>query len=133
MLHVEAISKSFPGVRALSEVSLAFEPGTVHAVVGENGAGKSTLIKVICGIYQPDEGTITLDGNELALHAYGDAMAQGIQLVSQEIQVIPKSTVAENIMLDKLERYAERSAIDWKRLHRDAEPAACPPRRSSSS
>ena len=120
MLHVEAISKSFPGVRALSEVSLTFAPGEVHAVVGENGAGKSTLIKVICGIYQPDEGTITLDGTELSLHAYSDAMARGIQLVSQEIQVVPKMTIAENIMLDKIGRFRRRGAIDWGRVASEA-------------
>jgi len=120
MLHVEAISKSFPGVRALSEVSLTFAPGEVHAVVGENGAGKSTLIKVICGIYQPDEGTITLDGTELGLHAYSDAMARGIQLVSQEIQVVPRMTIAENIMLDKIGRFRRRGVIDWGRVAADA-------------
>jgi ribose transport system ATP-binding protein len=120
MLHVEAISKSFPGVRALSEVSLTFAPGEVHAVVGENGAGKSTLIKVICGIYQPDEGTISLDGAELSLHAYSDAMARGIQLVSQEIQVVPKATIAENIMLDKIGRFRRRGAIDWKLVAEEA-------------
>jgi ribose transport system ATP-binding protein len=120
MLHVEAIGKSFPGVRALSEVSLTFAPGEIHAVVGENGAGKSTLIKVICGIYQPDEGTITLDGSELSLHAYSDAMARGIQLVSQEIQVVPKMTIAENIMLDKIGRFRRRGVIDWGRVASDA-------------
>ena len=120
MLHVEAISKSFPGVQALSGVSLTFEPGEVHAVVGENGAGKSTLIKVICGLYQPDEGTITLDGTALELHGYSDAMALGIQLVSQEIQVIPKATIAENIMLHKLETFRRRGAIDWGRIAAEA-------------
>ena len=88
---------------------------------GENGAGKSTLIKIICGIYTPDEGEVLLDGERMHLHSYKDALDHKINLVSQEIQVIPKSTVAENIMLDKLERYAERGAIDWKRLNRDAE------------
>jgi ribose transport system ATP-binding protein len=120
MLHVQDVSKQFPGVRALSEVSLSFEPGEIHAVVGENGAGKSTLIKVICGIHEPDEGSVTLDGATLALHSYSDALRVGINLVSQEIQVVPKATIAENVMLDKLERFRKRGRIDWKGLAREA-------------
>jgi ribose transport system ATP-binding protein len=121
MLQVRNISKYFPGVTALDDVSAAFAPGEVHGIVGENGAGKSTLIKIICGIYTPDEGTILLDGQPMQLHSYKDALDHKINLVSQEIQVIPKSTVAENIMLDKLERHVRRGAIDWKQLNRDAQ------------
>ncbi len=149
MLHVESISKQFPGVRALSDVSLTFEGGEIHAVVGENGAGKSTLIKIICGIYQPDDGAITLDGRELTPRSYSDAMRVGINLVSQEIQVVPKASVAENVMLDKLERFKRArppglglrsggrprsTPPSWgsRCLSRRA-PAACRPRRSSSS
>lgn len=120
MLQIRNVSKLFPGVVALDDVSLDFTPGAVHAIVGENGAGKSTLIKIICGIYTPDEGEVLLDGERLALHTYRDALDHKINLVSQEIQVIPKSTVAENIMLDKIERYTRRGVIDWRRLNRDA-------------
>jgi ribose transport system ATP-binding protein len=120
MLHVESVSKQFPGVRALSDVSLAFERGEIHAVVGENGAGKSTLIKIICGVYQPDEGTITLDGKALAPRSYSDAMRVGINLVSQEIQVVPKASVAENVMLDKLERFQRRGRLDWAAIRSEA-------------
>jgi len=120
MLRVETISKEFPGVKALIEVSLAFEHGEIHAVVGENGAGKSTLIKIICGIYQPDEGTLSLDDKPLSLHSYGDAMSLGIQLVSQEIQVIPKMTIAENILLHKIDRFRRRGAIDWGSITTEA-------------
>ncbi len=116
MLHVDEIRKAFPGVQALGGVSLTFEAGAIHAVVGENGAGKSTLIKVICGIYRPDDGVITLDGRELHLNGYGDAMALGIQLVSQEIQVIPRMTIAENIMLDKIEQHRRHGRIDWAQV-----------------
>ncbi len=121
MLQIRNVSKFFPGVTALDNVSLDFTPGEVHAIVGENGAGKSTLIKIICGIYTPDEGEVLLDGERMHLRAYKDALNHKINLVSQEIQVIPKSTVAENIMLDKLERYAGHRAIDWKQLNRDAQ------------
>jgi ribose transport system ATP-binding protein len=120
MLHVQSVSKQFPGVRALSDVSLTFERGEIHAVVGENGAGKSTLIKIICGIYQPDEGNITLDGEALEPRSYGDAMRVGINLVSQEIQVVPKASVAENVMLDKLERFRRRGRLDWAGIAREA-------------
>ena len=120
MLRVDTISKEFPGVKALSDVSLTFEPGEIHAVVGENGAGKSTLIKIICGIYQPDDGVISLDGKPLTLDGYGDAMALGIQLVSQEIQVIPKATIAENIMLHRIGRFRRRGTIDWGRIASEA-------------
>jgi ribose transport system ATP-binding protein len=120
MLQIRHVTKSFPGVRALDDVSVEFTPGEVHAIVGENGAGKSTLIKIICGIYTPDDGEVLLDGERITLHAYKDALDRKINLVSQEIQVIPKSTVAENIMLDKLDRYLTRGRIDWKRINQDA-------------
>jgi ribose transport system ATP-binding protein len=120
MLSIRQVSKGFPGVQALDDVSIELAPGEVHALVGENGAGKSTLIKIICGIYQPDEGEVLLNGEPLHMRTYTEAMGHGINLVSQEIQVIPKSTVAENIMLDKLERYTTYGRIQWKRLEVDA-------------
>lgn len=120
MLQIRHVTKFFPGVRALDDVSVDFAPGEVHAIVGENGAGKSTLIKIICGIYAPDAGEVRLDGAAIRLHAYKDALDRKINLVSQEIQVIPKSTVAENIMLDKLDRYLARGRIDWRRINADA-------------
>ena len=62
MLELRHISKNFPGVKALQDISVDFREGEIHAILGENGAGKSTLMKIICGIYQADEGTVTLDG-----------------------------------------------------------------------
>ena len=121
MLQIKHIEKSFPGVHALGDVSIDFRPGEVHAIVGENGAGKSTLIKIMCGIYQPDAGEMSLDGVRTELHSYRDAIEKSISLVSQEIQIIPKSTVAENIMLDKIEAYARRGAVNWKRVNQDAQ------------
>jgi ribose transport system ATP-binding protein len=122
MLEIRQISKAFPGVQALSEVSIEFRPGEIHALVGENGAGKSTLIKIMCGIYAPDEGEVRLDGGRLTLRTYRDAIDHKLNMVSQEIQVIPKSTIAENIVLDKLEKFRRRGgAIDWKRINREAQ------------
>ncbi len=123
MLEARSISKSFPGVRALDGVSVSFAPGTIHALLGENGAGKSTLMKILCGIYEPDEGTILLDGRRVQFHDTFDALRHRISIVHQEIQVIPRSSVAENIMLSKLERFRRGLTIDWKRLNREA--AAC--------
>lgn len=65
MLEIKNVSKSFPGVKALNNVSVQFQNGEIHALLGENGAGKSTLMKIICGIYKADEGNILMDGNEL--------------------------------------------------------------------
>ncbi len=120
MLEVQSVSKSFPGVRALDGVSVSFAPGTIHALLGENGAGKSTLMKILCGIYAPDEGGMFLDGQRLQFHDTFDALRNRISIVHQEIQVVPRSSIAENIMLSKLARYRRGLAIDWKRLNREA-------------
>ena len=123
MLELQAISKRFPGVKALDEVSLDFQAGEIHALVGENGAGKSTLIKVVTGIYQPDAGRIFYDGAEIAFRNYRESLDCGIGIVNQEIQVIAEASVAENIMLDKLDGFSRWSRIDWKRLNTEAEEA----------
>lgn len=120
MLKISKVMKSFPGVIALDNVSLQFNSGEIHALLGENGAGKSTLIKVICGIYKADSGQVFIDGQLTNFKHVSDALKQGIAIVNQEIQVIPESTVAENIMLDKLEQYRRMGFIDWKSLERDA-------------
>jgi len=120
MLELKGLSKSFPGVRALDDVSLRFEPGEIHALVGENGAGKSTLIKLITGIYQPDRGEVFFNGRRLGFRSYRDSLAQGIDIVSQEIQVIPESTIAENIMLDKMVTRGRTGIIDWAAVNRRA-------------
>jgi ribose transport system ATP-binding protein len=120
MLELKGIGKRFPGVRALDGVSLRFEPGRIHALVGENGAGKSTLIKIITGLLQPDEGEVDFEGRRLRFRSYRDSLAQGIDIVSQEIQVIPESTIAENIMLDKLKTRGRTGIIDWPAVERVA-------------
>ena len=117
MLELHSISKSFPGVKALDDVSIAFQPGESHALVGENGAGKSTLIKIITGIYQPDEGEIVCNGETLHFRSYRDSLDKGIDLVSQEIQVIPQSSIAENIMLDKMITYGNTGIVNWRAVN----------------
>jgi ribose transport system ATP-binding protein len=120
MLEALSISKSFPGVKALDGVSVSFAPGTIHALLGENGAGKSTLMKILCGIYGPDEGEMRLDGTSLVLRSTFEALERRISIVHQEIQVVPRASIAENIMLDKLDRYRGGIRLDWKRMEKDA-------------
>ena len=98
-LEMRGISKSFPGIRALADVDLAVDAGEVHAIVGENGAGKSTLMKILAGVYQPDEGTIRLGGEEVRITGPIDARKRGIGMVYQELNLVPDLTVAENITL----------------------------------
>ena len=120
MLELRSITKEFPGVKALDGVSLRFEPGKIHALVGENGAGKSTAMKLITGIYQPDAGEILYQGQPLHFRSYRDSLRMGIDIVHQEIQVIPQSSVAENIMLDKLPTYGSTGIVNWKMLYQVA-------------
>lgn len=120
MLELQHISKSFPAVRALDDVSLDFRAGEIHGLVGENGAGKSTAIKILTGIHQPDAGEIRFNGARVMLRDYRDSLAQGIGIVNQEIAVIPDASVAENIMIDKLVTRGF-GVIDWPSTYREAE------------
>jgi len=104
MLKVENAAKSFPGVRALKDASIELRAGEVHALMGENGAGKSTLIKIITGVHRPDGGTLLLDGRPIELHSPRDAIRLGISAVHQERNLIPRFSVAENILLENLPR-----------------------------
>ena len=120
MLELKNISKSFPGVKALQNVSVNFDNGEIHAICGENGAGKSTLMKIICGIYQADEGEISMNGERLKLHGYEDAINHHISIVNQEINLIPNSSIAENICLDKLRRFTKTGFVDWNAINSTA-------------
>lgn len=120
MLELRGITKDFPGVRALDDVSIQFCEGEIHALVGENGAGKSTAIKIIGGIYQPDEGELYYNSEPLKLHNFRDGLNKGISVVNQEIQIIPESSVAENIMLDKMITYGKTGIVNWKEINRVA-------------
>jgi len=120
LLELRNISKSFPGVKALDDVSVSFAPGEIHALVGENGAGKSTLMKIISGIYQPDGGQVFHDGQPLRFRSYRDSLDAGIDIVYQEIQVVPENTVAESIMIDKLVTRGRTGLIDWKKVNEAA-------------
>ncbi len=99
ILSVQEISKHFPGVQALQQVSLDFRTEEVHVIMGENGAGKSTLMKILAGIYKPDQGKIILEGKEVEIENPVKAQQLGINLISQELNIAGNLTVAENIFM----------------------------------
>ena len=101
ILRMKKITKTFPGVKALSEVDFDLKEGEVHALLGENGAGKSTLIKVLGGIYHADGGTIEINDKEVKINSVQDAEANGIAIIHQELVLVPYMSVAENIFLGR--------------------------------
>jgi monosaccharide-transporting ATPase len=119
VLEMTGISKEFPGVRALSDVNFRLFPGEIHALLGENGAGKSSLIKVLTGVYHPDAGTVTLDGETVHITSPLQAQKAGISTVYQEVNLCPNLSVAENILIGR--EPVRAGAIRWKRLRAEAE------------
>ncbi|ATY75972.1 MULTISPECIES: L-arabinose ABC transporter ATP-binding protein AraG [Aeromonas] len=112
------ISKEFPGVKALQDVSFDCNEGTVHALMGENGAGKSTLLKILSGFQAPTRGAVRLGGQEQVFQSTVDALESGIAIIYQELHLVPEMTVAENIYLGQLP--TRHGVIDKERLYRDA-------------
>jgi len=119
VLSAENVSKRFGGVQALDKVRFELRRGEVHALVGENGAGKSTLIKIICGLYQRDEGSIVYRGSVVDYRDNLQARMNGIGIVPQDIQLAPKLTVAENIFMGMYPR-GRSGLVNWKELRRRA-------------
>jgi L-arabinose transport system ATP-binding protein len=114
-LKLTHISKAFPNVQALDDVSLEIHPGEILAFLGENGAGKSTLLKILSGTYQPDSGTITLDGAAITLPNPGSAHRAGIRVIYQEPEIIPWVGVPENIWVGALPKrygFIDRSKLN---------------------
>lgn len=119
LLRVEGISKSFGTVQALSKVSLELYEGELVSIVGENGAGKSTLMNVITGIYQPDEGRIFVEGQEIHMNGPLDAIRAGVAIVHQEMVNCPDITVAENIFMSAIVG-SKKPFVDFHKLNREA-------------
>ena len=119
VLEVRNVSKRFLGVVALEQVSLALRGGEVHALVGENGAGKSTLIKIMTGVYPPDDGEVVQLGQPVAFASPRDAQAAGVSAIYQEVNLVPLLSVARNLFLGR-EPKNRLGLIDLPRMHREA-------------
>ncbi len=121
ILEISNISKSFPGVKALDEVSMTVEKGQVHAVMGENGAGKSTLMKCIFGLYTPDHGKILLEGQPCNFTHTIEALHSGISMIHQELQNIPTQNVMENIWIGRIPYKGKRHFrwVDEDKMYQD--------------
>jgi len=115
LLQVSGLDLAFPGVQALDGVSWAIRPGEVHALVGENGAGKSSLVKALCGVYRPDAGSMMLDGRPYAPASPQDAIAAGVRVVHQELQLLPYLSVAENLTIESPPR--RFGLVDFRAMH----------------
>ena len=117
LLQMEGICKSFPGVKALDNVSLTVHKGTVHALMGENGAGKSTLMKCLFGMYNKDKGNIYLEGKEINFKSSKEALDNGVAMVHQELNQALKRSVMDNLWLG---RYPTKGiAVDEKKMYKD--------------
>ena len=117
---MRGISKTFPGVRALDDVSLSVNAGDVHFLLGQNGAGKSTLIRILCGAHRPDAGQILLDGTPVRLASPADARALGIAVIFQEFSLVPYLDLAQNIFLGREPRGFLPGTVDHQKMHAEA-------------
>lgn len=121
ILELNGITKIFPGIKALDNVYFKLKPGEIHALMGENGAGKSTFIKVITGVYQPDEGEVLLNGELVEFKTPNDSKDQGIAAIYQHVTCYPDLSVTENIFMghEKVSRGTKR--ILWQEMHEEAQ------------
>lgn len=122
-LEIQHVSKTFPGVKALSDVSFDIRPGEVHALVGENGAGKSTLIKILAGVQPPDAGAkIFINGKETVINGPMDSIKQGISVIYQDFSLFTNLTVAENIGVNEMIE-EKKKFINWPEMKKKAKEA----------
>jgi len=117
-LEFKQICKSFPGVKALSNMSFKVQEGSIHALMGENGAGKSTLLKILSGIHQPTDGILMINNKAVQFDSTTQALEQGIAIIYQELNLIPELSVAENIFLGQLP--TKNGRVDRHLLHLEA-------------
>lgn len=119
LLQMKNITKTFPGVKALDNVTFDLQAGEVHALLGENGAGKSTLIKVLGGIYHADGGEILIDGKQVEINSVPDAERNGVAIIHQELVLVPYMSVAENIFLGR--EIGKGATVDLAAEEREAQ------------
>src|SRR4051812_38244353 len=121
LLTMRGITKRFPGVVALKDVSLELRAGEILALMGENGAGKSTLMKILGGAYPPDEGELLIDGVPVVLKGIADAKKRGIALIHQELMLVPQLSIADNIFLGNERRqWGVLNRLDRAEMNREA-------------
>ncbi len=120
ILELKDITKTFPGVVALSHVDFDVRAGEVMALVGENGAGKSTLIKLLGGVHQPDSGGIVFDGKDIIFQSTQESQERNISVIYQEFNLVPDLTVAENIFIGREPKRLGGIFINWKQINADA-------------
>lgn len=118
-ISLRHITKSFPGVKALSDINFDVRKGTVHVIMGENGAGKSTMMKIINGVYHPDSGEIFIDGEQVSIKSPMQATEHGIAMIYQELHFVPEFTIEQYLFMGK-EPQKIKGIVDWKKLHGDA-------------
>lgn len=117
-IRMEHITKDYPGTRALDNITISFDSGQVHALVGKNGSGKSTLVKILAGAVKPTSGEFFLNDEKLQFSATSEAYDKGIVIVYQEMSLVPGLSVAENIFLGRLPK--KNGVIDWQKTHQMA-------------
>lgn len=120
LLELRGISKTFPGVKALDDVSFALHPGEVHMLLGENGAGKSSLMKVLCGAYEADAGEFFFKGEKVTIASTADAQKLGIAVIFQEFSLVPYLDIAQNIFLGREPKGRIPGTIDRRKILADA-------------
>ena len=120
LLELRGISKEFPGVKALDDVSFALYPGEVHMLLGENGAGKSSLMKVLCGAYRADAGEFFYKGEKVAIASTVAAQKLGIAVIFQEFSLVPYLDIAQNIFLGREPNGRVPGTIDRRKILADA-------------
>lgn len=122
LIELRHVGKRFAGIKALDDVSLAVRRGEIHCLAGENGSGKSTIIKIMSGVYQPDDGEVLIDGEPVRRLTPAESIARGIQVIYQDLSLFPNLTVAENLAVNGLLK-ERRRAVRWGEVRRVARAA----------
>jgi rhamnose transport system ATP-binding protein len=120
VFRLDGVTKRFGGVVAVEDVAFDLRPGEVHALVGENGAGKSTLMKIVDGLYGPDEGTLEVGGEAASFSSPRDVEASGIAMIPQELDLFPELSVAENLFVGRRRPRTGWGGLDWEAMRGEA-------------